>query len=263
MNNVPDNVVDLAKHLEGLPGGKPALKPYLDQAGVATNGYGHTEGVTMQSPDIDDPTATANLINDLDVAAEGVDHLVKVPVTPNQRGALILFVLNEGEGALASSTLLKLLNSGNYDGALKQFDEWVYYHDRQGVAHISDGLQARRATEKALWLTPISGSTPAPEMARTHDTGSAAVPVPAPTSAIQTTTGKGSAGAAVTGGVTAALAGVSYAQQISDAFHAVISMQANLPQTAQVAMVCTIVVSILFSVYVYWRKHQQVKTENT
>jgi lysozyme len=48
-------------------------------------------------------------------------RLVKVPLTQNQWDTLMSFVYNLGSANLASSTLLKLLNAGDYARAADQF----------------------------------------------------------------------------------------------------------------------------------------------
>ncbi|KAB7720517.1 glycoside hydrolase family protein, partial [Proteus mirabilis] len=54
---------------------------------------------------------------------------------------------NLGARALGESTLLILLNKGNFKAAAEQFDRWVY---SKGVK--LDGLVRRRSAEKALFL---------------------------------------------------------------------------------------------------------------
>ncbi|SMH56803.1 lysozyme [Azospirillum agricola] len=136
--------VDLVKHFEGL-----YLSAYRCPAGVATIGYGHTAGVVMGET-ITPAQAEAFLSADLTAAAGQVDGLVRVALTPDQRGALASFVFNLGSGSLASSTLLKLLNTGDYDGAAGQFGRWVYA-TVNGVHTKLPGLVARRAAESALF----------------------------------------------------------------------------------------------------------------
>jgi lysozyme len=53
-------------------------------------------------------------MQDVAYAEHSVEHLVKVPLTENQFSALCSFVYNEGAGRLQTSTLLKVLNGGNY-----------------------------------------------------------------------------------------------------------------------------------------------------
>lgn len=88
--------------------------------------------------------------------AEGVDKLVTVPLTDNERGALISFAYNVGldddsdilpEG-LGDSTLLKKLNSGDKAGAAKEFLKW----DKSNGETLK-GLTRRREAERKLFLT--------------------------------------------------------------------------------------------------------------
>lgn len=137
--------VDLVKHFEGLN-----LKAYLCPAGVPTIGYGHTDGVRLGQT-ITEAQADAFLASDIAEAAGRVDALVKVPLNDSERGALASFVFNLGAGNLASSTLLKLLNSGDRAGAGIQFGRWVYA-TVSGVRTRLPGLVARRAAEEALFV---------------------------------------------------------------------------------------------------------------
>jgi lysozyme len=166
MGGVNETTVAAAKKLEAF-----RAYPYLDQgeAGYWTNGYGNTHGVTKDTPPITEQQATETLLENLRDASKSVDLLVTVPLTDNQRGALILFVLNEGANALAYSTLLHLLNQRDYAGALAQWPKWVYEH-RHGVAVRSQGLANRRAAEQALWLTPDPVVTQPPAPAAPSDT---------------------------------------------------------------------------------------------
>ncbi|MFS2011803.1 lysozyme [Azospirillum sp. CT11-132] len=136
--------VDLVKHFEGL-----YLNAYLCPAGVPTIGYGHTAGVKMGQT-ITAEQADAFLASDLTEAAGRVDGLVKVALNDDQRGALSSFVFNLGAGSLQSSTLLKLLNAGDYAGAADQFGRWVYATVAGKPTKLA-GLVARRAAEEALF----------------------------------------------------------------------------------------------------------------
>jgi lysozyme len=61
----------------------------------------------------------------------------------------VSFVYNLGEGALAASTLLKLLNAGDYVGASEQFIRWDHVG---GIENA--GLLNRRKSERSLFLKP-------------------------------------------------------------------------------------------------------------
>jgi Phage-related lysozyme (muraminidase) len=58
---------------------------------------------------------------------------------------------NVGTGAFQSSTLLKKLNQGDYQGAANEFSRWVN-GVVNGVKQSLPGLVSRRADEKRLFL---------------------------------------------------------------------------------------------------------------
>lgn len=126
------------------------LAAYPDSKGVPTIGVGHTRGVklgdrcSVQQADI-------WLSQDLEDAAASVASLVKVPLTQGQFDALVSFTFNEGHKRLAESTLLILLNKGNYAGAADQFPRW-----NLAGGKVLPGLVTRRAAERALFLNTNS-----------------------------------------------------------------------------------------------------------
>jgi lysozyme len=73
---------------------------------------------------------------------------VKRPLNQNQWDALVSFVYNVGAGNFISSTMLKLLNQGDYKGAAGEFPKWVHTNGQ-----INPGLVRRRAAERALFET--------------------------------------------------------------------------------------------------------------
>ncbi len=139
------NCLALIKRSEGL-----RLTPYLDAAGFWTVGYGHkltSEELEAGSKSvITEPDALLLLVDDADWAAEQVARLVRVPLSQGQLDALTDFVYNLGQGRLLDSTLLKLLNLGNYRDAGQQLLRW----DMAGGEHLA-GLTLRRQAELALW----------------------------------------------------------------------------------------------------------------
>lgn len=110
-----------------------------------TIGVGHTSGVREGDTCTMDE-AMAYLRQDVGVAEDAVNRLVNVALTQDQFDALVDFTFNEGAGALASSTLLRLLNAGDYAGADKQFARWNLANGR-----VLPGLVTRRADEAALF----------------------------------------------------------------------------------------------------------------
>jgi lysozyme len=123
-------------------------KMYFDSAGLPSIGYGHKILPHERFPDgIDEPRAAEILAADLAGAESAVGSLVKVPLTQGQFDALVDFTFNLGRGRLAYSTLLKMLNGGQYDAAADQLLRW----DQAGGS-VNKGLAIRRATERNLWL---------------------------------------------------------------------------------------------------------------
>ena len=132
--------LDLIKQFEGL-----YLKAYRCPAGVPTIGYGHTAGVAMGQT-IAQQQADDYLRRDVRQFERAVARLVSVPLTQGQFDALVSFAFNLGEGALAQSTLLRLLNAGDYAGAAAQFERW-----NKAGGRVLPGLVRRRAAERALF----------------------------------------------------------------------------------------------------------------
>jgi lysozyme len=135
--------VDLVKRFEGRK-----LTAYKCPANVWTCGYGSTgpdivQGVTWTIWQAED-----RLKADLVKFAQAVDRLVIVPITDNQRSALISFSYNVGIQALKESTLLRLLNDGKAEEAAEQFKRW-----NKAAGRVLVGLTARRAAERDLFLT--------------------------------------------------------------------------------------------------------------
>lgn len=132
--------LDLIKSFEGL-----RLSAYKDVVGVVTIGYGTTSGVKMGDT-ITKERAEELLREDVARFEAQVLRLVKVPLTQGQHDALVSFVYNLGAGNLSNSTLLRLLNAGDYAGAAAQFDRW-----NKAGGKVLAGLVRRRAAERALF----------------------------------------------------------------------------------------------------------------
>lgn len=121
------------------------LTAYLDSVGVPTIGVGHTRGVKMGDTCTEEQ-ATQYLLDDLESVYSDIEALVEVPLSQGQFDALCSWVFNLGGPALRGSTLLKLLNAGDYEAARKQFPRW----DKAGGVPLA-GLTKRRAAEAAMF----------------------------------------------------------------------------------------------------------------
>jgi len=133
----------IIKKSEGL-----RLEAYLPTPNdVPTIGYGHTKGVKM-GQHITINQAEQFLLEDVAWASDAVNRLVKVKLTQNQFDALVSFVFNVGATAFSKSTLLRLLNAGDYKGAADQFLRW-----NKQAGKVLRGLDTRRKEERALFLS--------------------------------------------------------------------------------------------------------------
>jgi lysozyme len=110
-----------------------------------TIGVGHV-GNVRPGDSCSEAQAMDWLRHDAAAAEAGVARLVHVPLTQGQFDALVSFVFNLGEGALAGSTLLRKLNAGDLAGAAAEFPKWCH----AGTA-VLPGLVTRRARERALF----------------------------------------------------------------------------------------------------------------
>jgi lysozyme len=141
------NCIAILDECEGL-----RLTPYLDVAGVPTIGYGTTKypdgrRVTLQDPPITKEQADQFVLQELNRDyVPDVNHYLQVPVNQNQFDALVDFAYNVGTEALRTSTLLKLLNTGNFGAAAQQFGLWVH-----AGGHVLPGLIKRRELERKLF----------------------------------------------------------------------------------------------------------------
>ena len=121
-----------------------SMMAYLDPVGIPTICEGITQGVKLG--DQATPAQCDQLLQrELRIALTAVDRQVRVPMPDTRRAALGSFVYNVGERQFSSSTLLRLLNSGDVRGACAQLSRWVYAGGKQLA-----GLVNRRAAEREL-----------------------------------------------------------------------------------------------------------------
>ncbi len=145
---------NLIKKFEGLE-----LTSYPDTGGIWTIGFGSTinkdTGQAIKQGDkIDVSTAERWLKQDIAEREKKIKGLIKVPVTANMKAALVSLAYNIGTGAFASSTLLRLLNSGA-DKKLVA-DQFLRWNKVQGKE--VKGLTNRRKLERELFLKQYIGS---------------------------------------------------------------------------------------------------------
>lgn len=133
--------LELIKSFEGC-----RLNAYLDAVGIPTIGYGSTKDVNIGDT-ITQNEAETLLHQDLIRFEKCINEYVNVDLDQNEYDALICFAFNVGCNAVKNSTLLKLLNSGDFAGAAQQFKRW----DKAGGKPLA-GLTRRRQAESELFL---------------------------------------------------------------------------------------------------------------
>jgi len=110
--------------------------------GIVTIGWGHTGDDVKPGDSCTVEDAERFFRQDILWACNAVDSLVKVPLTENQYGALVCFTYNVGKNGFANSTLLRLLNAGDYESVPKQLMQWTKVGRK-----VRPGLMRRRAAE--------------------------------------------------------------------------------------------------------------------
>lgn len=141
------------------------LNEYIDSGGAPTIGVGHlmTRSERMSGKIIIKGKAVVYrnglttdqcwdlLDQDLDSAENTVNNAVKIGLNQNQFDALVSFVFNIGETAFRTSTLLKVLNAGNFDQVPTQLRRWIRDNGK-----VVKGLINRREKEITLWNNLIT-----------------------------------------------------------------------------------------------------------
>ena len=136
------------------------LKVYNDSAGLPTIGVGHLltkselssgkiniKGVAVAYGNgLTNQQVTDLLAQDVNPAEQSVNKGVKVSLNQDQFDALVSFTFNVGGGAFSSSTLLKVLNQGQYDQVPTQLLRWT-----KSGGRTVQGLVNRRENEIKLW----------------------------------------------------------------------------------------------------------------
>lgn len=138
--------IDLITGFEDLK-----LAAYDDGTGTWTIGFGTTvypDGIRVKPGDhCNREQAKLFFQHDLKRFQAGVNNAVLVPLSQNQFDALVSLSYNIGQNAFKNSTLLKCLNTGDYQAAAEQFLVW-----NKGGGQILKGLVRRREVERALFL---------------------------------------------------------------------------------------------------------------
>lgn len=136
------------------------LHVYRDPVGYPTIGVGHK--IKNQSELIEFKNGTTKekafelYRKDLNDAVVAVKRNVKVLFNQQQFDALVSLVYNMGPGNFAKSSLLKLLNSGDYERAADEFKKYrTGYNEKAKTRVVLPGLVKRRAAEENLFRNGV------------------------------------------------------------------------------------------------------------
>lgn len=174
--------IDLIGEFEGLErrGGSSRFAPrganlrsedrnkiyeYIDPIGLPTIGYGHL--LTNEEKRTGMIRINGRLVNykngltmeqvydlkrqDLVRFENTVRNFVRVPITQSMFDALVSWLFNVGTGRMASSTLGRVLNQGNYNQAANELLKW----NRAG-GRVLAGLTRRREAERRMFVSEIN-----------------------------------------------------------------------------------------------------------
>ena len=142
--NPSEDAYKLIRDSEGL-----RLSSYICPAGHPTVGYGRVIPDILHPCKITKEQADSYLYEDAQEASRNIKVLVKVKLTQGMFDALVSFVFNFGASKFRTSTLLRLLNQGDYEGAEREFDKWVGRPNNNG--NPLPGLVIRRDKEEDLF----------------------------------------------------------------------------------------------------------------
>ena len=132
--------VSLIKKFEGCE-----LEAYQCSANVWTIGYGHTKDVE-KGDTITKEEAEQMLVDELHEYENYINKYVNVALSQNQFDALVSWVYNLGPANLKASTMLKVLNSGEYEDVPAQMKRW-----NKAGGKVLEGLIRRREAEACLY----------------------------------------------------------------------------------------------------------------
>ncbi len=138
--------------IQGFETWSPRRYPDPPGSGKYSIGWGHQiqpgDPAQYSDPAVLLPRDEGDQLLRQDMAASyaAVTNNVTAELTPNQAAALISFVYNVGVGAFEQSSMLSLLNQGDFDGAADQFPRWIH-----AGGLVSDELVTRRDQEQELF----------------------------------------------------------------------------------------------------------------
>lgn len=130
------------------PGGIPSLRPHWDAIGEVWDvGYAHVLVDGEERRDITPAEAEELLDWDLYVFDLGCNAAIATPLYQYQFDAMVACAYNIGMGAFRRSTMLRRLNEGDFDAAMKEHAEF-----NKAKGRVIQGLVNRRAAERLMFV---------------------------------------------------------------------------------------------------------------
>lgn len=128
---------------------KLRLTAYLDSGGRPTIGWGTAHPWVKLGMTCTEDQANNWFKQDVDAVSAGLTRMIKVAIGSNKFSALVCWAYNVGLGNASTSTLIALLNKGEYDEVPIQLARW---NKVNGAVVL--GLVYRRNAEIDLWNMP-------------------------------------------------------------------------------------------------------------
>ena len=138
--NISKEGIALIKRFEGCE-----LEAYLDSVDIPTIAYGRIKNVQMGDTCTKEQ-AEEWLEEELPEYEGYINDMVKVDLEQCQFDALCSWVYNLGPKNLKESTLLRVLNEGNYSAVPSEIKRW-----NKAGGKVLEGLMRRREAEALLF----------------------------------------------------------------------------------------------------------------
>jgi lysozyme len=137
-------------------------KPYLDVAGIWTNGFGNTHNAQQKT---NVPQALDQLGRNVKAAEDAVNRCVTSYMGQQTFDSFVSFTYNVGGGAFCNSTMVKKFNAGDKHAACDELPKWSCVTvgegkgDKSGICaskkdnkRLVNGLYSRRMDERQMCL---------------------------------------------------------------------------------------------------------------
>ena len=138
--NTSETGLALIKKFEGCE-----LEAYRCSANVLTIGFGRIKEV-KEGDTCSQEQAEEWLAEELPEYESYINDMVDVDLTQNQFDALVAWIYNLGPTNFKASTLLNVLNAGEYENVPEQIKRW-----NKAGGKVLDGLIRRREAEALLF----------------------------------------------------------------------------------------------------------------